>query len=283
MHARLLLWYLVLAWTVTTTCAIVVQESLGFVYKSGLLKDNYLNITGKNISTAEHFLFRPQIIENLDYSLSHVSEGVVRISLIPGRQWSSKTGEIRVIAVTDKAGVTHSQKMNVGVCIAVAIRDPVINTKFSNKIIHASQNSLQIRGQDLLTEDLPADDGGSYYPKYHRATKVSITLSPTLPRAYAISQVKENYFSLRLEPKGVWASTTSKSIPLKVTAIDTGAGNIVFDIPITVGKIVPDVIGYIPPPLDIECINSCPFARDGVCDDSRGTKLCVAGTDCQVT
>ncbi len=29
------------------------------------------------------------------------------------------------------------------------------------------------------------------------------------------------------------------------------------------------------------CTNSCPYARDGQCDDPRGANYCVLGTDCQ--
>jgi hypothetical protein len=30
------------------------------------------------------------------------------------------------------------------------------------------------------------------------------------------------------------------------------------------------------------CTNTCPYARDGVCDDPRGANYCKLGTDCQV-
>ena len=29
------------------------------------------------------------------------------------------------------------------------------------------------------------------------------------------------------------------------------------------------------------CTNTCPYARDGVCDDPRGANYCKLGTDCQ--
>lgn len=29
------------------------------------------------------------------------------------------------------------------------------------------------------------------------------------------------------------------------------------------------------------CVNTCPFARDGVCDDPREGNYCKLGTDCQ--
>ena len=31
------------------------------------------------------------------------------------------------------------------------------------------------------------------------------------------------------------------------------------------------------------CVNTCPYARDGVCDDPRGANYCKLGTDCQVS
>ena len=30
------------------------------------------------------------------------------------------------------------------------------------------------------------------------------------------------------------------------------------------------------------CVNSCPYSRDGICDDPRGGNYCKLGTDCQV-
>ena len=45
-----------------------------------------------------------------------------------------------------------------------------------------------------------------------------------------------------------------------MTGIDTGAGEVVFDDPITVGYVVKDREGVV-------CDDSCEFAFDGVCDD----------------
>jgi hypothetical protein len=32
---------------------------------------------------------------------------------------------------------------------------------------------------------------------------------------------------------------------------------------------------------DEPCTNTCPYARDGICDDPRGANYCELGTDCQ--
>jgi hypothetical protein len=52
----------------------------------------------------------------------------------------------------------------------------------------------------------------------------------------------------------------NKKVGLQVSSIDTGAGKILFDEPITVGYIVKDREGVV-------CDDSCEFAFDGVCDD----------------
>jgi len=45
------------------------------------------------------------------------------------------------------------------------------------------------------------------------------------------------------------------------------------------------IVDYTKPPAPdsgIEtCVNTCPYARDGVCDDPRGANYCKLGTDCQ--
>lgn len=57
-----------------------------------------------------------------------------------------------------------------------------------------------------------------------------------------------------------------KKIPLQVTGIDTGAGEVVFDEPITVGFVIKDRDGVV-------CDDSCEFAFDGVCDDGSEGEL----------
>ena len=52
----------------------------------------------------------------------------------------------------------------------------------------------------------------------------------------------------------------STKIPLQVTGIDTGAGEVVFEDPLTVGFIIKDRDG-------VYCDDTCEFAFDGVCDD----------------
>lgn len=46
----------------------------------------------------------------------------------------------------------------------------------------------------------------------------------------------------------------------QVTGVDTGAGTVTFEEPVTVGFVVQDRVGVV-------CDDSCEFAFDGVCDD----------------
>ena len=45
-----------------------------------------------------------------------------------------------------------------------------------------------------------------------------------------------------------------------------------------------DPFGHFPTGEDgerVTCTNTCPYARDGQCDDPRGANYCILGTDCQ--
>ena len=72
---------------------------------------------------------------------------------------------------------------------------------------------------------------------------------------------------LQLNPGKVWLppflsmkdEDKDKKVFLQVSSIDTGAGDIVIDEPITVGFITKDREG-------VTCVDSCEFAFDGVCD-----------------
>jgi len=56
----------------------------------------------------------------------------------------------------------------------------------------------------------------------------------------------------------------NKKIPLQVASIDTGAGEVAFEEPVTIGFVVKDREGVV-------CDDSCEFAFDGVCDDGTTT------------
>jgi hypothetical protein len=95
-----------------------------------------------------------------------------------------------------------------------------------------------------------------------------ISLRPTPPGAYRIIGVLEDAIRVQLKPDNDWLPSfislkgeeESKKIMLQVASIDTGAGEVTFDNPVTVAYIVQDREGVV-------CDDSCEFAFDGVCDD----------------
>jgi hypothetical protein len=123
---------------------------------------------------------------------------------------------------------------------------------------------------------------------------IKISIRPTYPDAYKIV-VFENTLHFQLKQGKSWLPSfltlkgedESRKIPLQVASIDTGAGEITFDNPITVGFIVKDREGF-------TCDDSCEFAFDGVCDEgtsnessvsddgflAQDSSACVKGTDC---
>jgi hypothetical protein len=95
-----------------------------------------------------------------------------------------------------------------------------------------------------------------------------IVIRPTTPSSYKLLQVYNGTIRVLLKPGEDWlpsylslkGSDDAVKIPLQVISIDTGAGEVVLENPITVGFIVKDREGVV-------CDDSCEFAFDGVCDD----------------
>jgi hypothetical protein len=271
---------------VQVAVGVTITPAYNFVYKSGLLPENTLEINGYNFSKGMKLTFKPPALyEGVDYWMEYISPQAVKLTLITGRRWRNTTGEIRIFSTTDNNGIEYILDVyHQGTCVAVAINDPIISPDYADNIIRLSQENILIRGQDFLTEDMPKDFSDR---QYHRAIKFSITFSPTSPNAHTLRQRKLNYISMRLNnvlPGSQWAPNFTTPVPLQVTSLDCGGGIIVYDPPITIGRIYKDVRRIERPPPPLECLNTCPFARDGECDDGRGvTKLCVAGTDCQAS
>merc|ERR1711968_229452 len=99
-----------------------------------------------------------------------------------------------------------------------------------------------------------------------------ITIRPTSPGAYKVLAVLEDMVRIQLKQDYDWLPSymsladedSDKKIPLQVIGIDTGAGEISLEEPITVGYIVKDREGVV-------CDDSCEFAFDGICDDGTET------------
>eukprot|EP00595_Chromulina_sp_UTEXLB2642_P002595 CAMPEP_0196767892 /NCGR_PEP_ID=MMETSP1095-20130614/42084_1 /TAXON_ID=96789 ORGANISM="Chromulina nebulosa, Strain UTEXLB2642" /NCGR_SAMPLE_ID=MMETSP1095 /ASSEMBLY_ACC=CAM_ASM_000446 /LENGTH=136 /DNA_ID=CAMNT_0042136687 /DNA_START=1538 /DNA_END=1949 /DNA_ORIENTATION=- len=84
---------------------------------------------------------------------------------------------------------------------------------------------------------------------------------------YKVFKVTNDDIEIQLSSGGAWLPSfislvnDDRRIPLQVTSIDTGAGEISLPELITIGYIIKDKDGAV-------CDDSCEFAFDGVCDDS---------------
>jgi hypothetical protein len=134
--------------------------------------------------------------------------------------------------------------------VAVVLTDPVVKAGKDN--FHETQSKvISISGTGFTN-----------------VADTKIIIRPTAPGAYKVLNVLDDTIRIQLKQGFDWLPSfltltgedPSKSIPLQVTGIDTGAGEVVFDDPITVGFVVKDREGVV-------CDDSCEFAFDGVCDD----------------
>ena len=144
------------------------------------------------------------------------------------------------------------------------LQNPIIY--FSNRMIYESQSNIVFIVGHGFTN----------------VAETKLTLSPTSTDAYKVMYVSEDAIRLALQPNTDWlphlsALQQTQHIPLNVTSLDTGAGDVKFDIPVTVGFIVKDLDIL---PIYATCSNICQYAFDGVCDDTRGSNFCKVGTDC---
>jgi len=130
------------------------------------------------------------------------------------------------------------------------LADPVITP--SKDTYHESQSKLVVISGSGFTN----------------VADTKIIIRPTSPGAYKILGVLEDAVRVQLRPDQDWlpvflsirGEDDSKRIAMQVSSIDTGAGEVIFNEPITVGYIVKDREG-------VTCDDSCEFAFDGVCDD----------------
>ncbi|CAE7537332.1 unnamed protein product, partial [Symbiodinium microadriaticum] len=101
---------------------------------------------------------------------------------------------------------------------------------------------------------------------------VKVNIRPTVPGAYKVLSVSDDTIRIQLKPDYDWLPSflrlgdSDKEVPLQVASIDTGAGDIVFDDPVTIGQVVKDREGVV-------CDDSCEFAFDGVCDDGTEDEM----------
>jgi hypothetical protein len=208
-----------------------------------------ITVTGSGFKAGMSFVFEPDLKENIDFSFEVQSKNKIVMRLMAGKKWRNDPGFIiaKGVKIDGKnfplAGVD-------GIRVAVVLANPTV--KPGKDSFHETQSKvIAISGSGFTN-----------------VADTRVIIRPTAPGAYKILAVLEDTIRVQLKQGFDWLPSflsltdedSSKKIPLQVTGIDTGAGEVVFDDPITVGYVVKDREGVV-------CDDSCEFAFDGVCDD----------------
>ena len=217
------------------------------VYQS--LKQEQIVITGTGFKEGISFVLDPDLKVGTDYDLDVQSKNKAVMRLRSGKKWRADPGFIIAKSVKiDKK--EYPLGGSEGIRIAIVLADPTVTA--AKITYHESQSKLIVISGTGFTN----------------AADTKVTLRPTSPGAYKVLGVLDDAIRLQLKPDKDWLPSylslkdedESKKVILQVSSIDTGAGEITFDEPITVGFIVKDREG-------VTCDDSCEFAFDGVCDD----------------
>ena len=221
------------------------------VYQSANQKT--ISISGSGFQDGMSFVFSPPLKLNTDYTMDILGKNRVDLHLNAGKKWRKDAGLLLVSAV-NVGGKTYSLANGDGIRVATVLEDPVIDSDDDN--VHETQSKVVVISGSGFTN----------------IADVRVVVRPTVPGAYKILSVSDDTIRLQLKPDYDWLPSfltltdSDKKIPLQVSSVDTGAGDVTFDNPITIGMIVKDREGVV-------CDDSCEFAFDGVCDDGTEDEM----------
>mmetsp|Transcript_19026 Transcript_19026/g.19155 ORF Transcript_19026/g.19155 Transcript_19026/m.19155 type:complete len:925 (-) Transcript_19026:246-3020(-) len=228
------------------------------VYQSALKQR--IEITGSGFKEGMTFNFDPEIRENVDYSMTVSSKNRATLTLMPGKKWRPDAGFIiaKSITLPSSSGTPKTYPLAGvdGIRVAVVLADPVVLSGADN--FHETQSKvIAIKGRGFTN-----------------VADTKVIIRPTAPAAYKVLNILEDTIRVQLKQDNDWlpsfvsltGADENKKIPLQIAGIDTGAGEITFEDPITIGFVVKDREGVV-------CDDSCEFAFDGVCDDGTTTDL----------
>jgi len=172
----------------------------------------------------------------------------IQLVLKDKQRWPVGVLYVTQITCGDKTKRTFANGQGVGV--ATVLRDPVVDAHPELKLYGTHSKRLVVRGSGF------SPDG------------TSLTLEPTRAAKYSVIEATEWSVTLELKSDGSWCDELKddKGTELKVTKVDSGAGEVIFEKPIVVATVVKEPDGDI-------CDDSCEWALDGVCDD--GTQPAV--------
>lgn len=212
-------------------------------------KQQQIVVTGTGFKEGMSFTLDPDMKASVDYELEVQSKNKVVMKLKAGKKWRAEPGFIIAKAITIEKK-QYSLAGTEGIRVAIVLADPVITP--SKDTYHESQSKLIVVSGSGFTN----------------VADTKITLRPASPGTFKVLGVLEDAVRLQLKPEKNWLpdfmslknEPGDKKVIMQVASIDTGAGEIVFDEPITIGYVVKDREG-------VTCDDSCEFAFDGVCDD----------------
>jgi hypothetical protein len=221
------------------------------IYQSAL--QERITVVGSGFKNDVRLNLDPPLKLNVDYTQEVLSPNKMVLSLVGGRKWA-KAPSFLIVKSVSIGGDSFDLAGSDGIRIAVVMGDPVV-TSSSDKLHETQSKVISIRGSGFTnTGD----------------TKIQIR--PSLPGSYKVLNVLDGVLRVQLMPEAAWLpgylslkeDNDEKNVPLQVTSIDTGAGEVNFEFPITIGKIYKDREGVV-------CDDSCEYAFDGVCDDGTET------------
>ena len=221
------------------------------VYQSA--NQEKIAISGSGFEEGISFTFSPPLKANTDYTMKVVSKNKIEVFLMSGKKWSKDAGLLLVSAI-NKDGKSYQLANGDGIRVATVLEDPTVDEDDEN--VHETQSKVVVISGKGFTN----------------IADVKVTVRPAVPGAYKVLSVSDDTIRLQLKPDYDWLPSfltltdSDKKIPLQIASINTGAGDLTFDNPITIGMIVKDREGVV-------CDDSCEFAFDGVCDDGTEDEM----------
>jgi hypothetical protein len=218
------------------------------VYQSILSQT--VDVTGDGFKSSMSLTLSPPLEADTDYELKYVNPTKLQLSLKDGKQWApaaSTDTPLKVMRWTiDEA--EHEAPGGFGVRIATVLPDPKVNP--GDTQLHVSQSKALV-----------------FYGSGFSDRELAIELSPTPRAAFKVSWVMEDTVRLLLNQLQTWLPSAlspdnvANKTPVKVIAINTGAGRVNLGDGVIVAYLIPDKEG-------VTCDDTCEFAFDGVCDDT---------------
>ncbi|KAJ8598836.1 hypothetical protein CTAYLR_008534 [Chrysophaeum taylorii] len=195
--------------------------------------------------------FVPEIDQAEVFTVTKITPTHITLDLNKDQRWPVGTLKVKSLACDAKDRGAAEFAGGEGVGVATVYPDPSVEAHEDLKLYAHHSRRLVVRGSGFSVDD------------------TQLTLSPTPPNAYRVVECLEDFIALELVEgeEAAWVAESDlpadgSGVPLKVTKIDTSAGEVAFN----KKKAVVVATVFREPEGDI-CDDSCEWANDGVCDD----------------